>query len=148
MQRNLRQVERLRRLSNYLAKTHRLFMFELLVPPEPGLLQRVGGSHAAYDTELRPTLMSDAIRALQDAGVEPDVWTVEGLARRADCHQIVQAARRKGRANVSCIVLGRGSHEPDVRRWLTVAAASRGSLVSRWGGRHGGIPSRRGATAR
>lgn len=127
-QRNVRQVERLRRLSDYLAKTHRLFMFELLVPPEPGQLQRVGGSDNGYDTELRPTLMRDAIRALQDAGVEPDVWKVEGLARQADCQEIVQAARRDGRSNVGCIVLGRGSHEPDVRRWLTVAAGVTGFI--------------------
>jgi myo-inositol catabolism protein IolC len=96
-------------------------MFELLVPAEQAQHDRLG-SHAAYDRELRPKLMVDTIRALQDAGVEPDVWKIEGLDRREDCEEIVQAARRGGRTTVGCIVLGRGSDEDAVVRWLTVAA--------------------------
>ena len=119
---NARQAERLRRLSDYLARTRRLFMFELLVPPEPAQLERVGGSHAAYDRELRPALMVATIRVLQDAGVEPDVWKIEGLDHREQCEKIVEAARRGGRTTVGCIVLGRGSDEDAVVRWLTVAA--------------------------
>jgi myo-inositol catabolism protein IolC len=119
---NVRQAERLRRLSDYLAGTRRLFMFELLVPPEPAQLERVNGSRAAYDRELRPTLMIDTIHALQDGGVEPDVWKIEGLDRREDCERTVQAVRRGGRTTVGCIVLGRGSDEDAVVRWLTVAA--------------------------
>jgi myo-inositol catabolism protein IolC len=118
---NARQVERLRRLSDYLAGTKRLFMFELLVPAEQAQLDRLG-SHAAYDRELRPMLMVDTIRALQDAGVEPDVWKIEGLDRREECEEIVHTARRGGRTTVGCIVLGRGSDEDAVVRWLTVAA--------------------------
>ena len=125
---NARQAERLRRLSDYLARTRRLFMFELLVPTEPAQLARLDGSRAAYDRDLRPTLMVDAIHALQDAGVEPDVWKIEGLDRRENCEQIVDVARRGGRATVGCIVLGRGSDEEAVVRWLTVAAAVKGFI--------------------
>jgi myo-inositol catabolism protein IolC len=125
---NARQAERLRRLSDFLARTKRLFMFELLVPPERDQLGRVGGSRAAYDRELRPGLMVDTIRALQDAGVEPDVWKIEGLDRRGECERIVEAARRDGRATVGCIVLGRGSDEQAVVRWLTVAAGVQGFI--------------------
>jgi myo-inositol catabolism protein IolC len=125
---NARQAERLHRLSDYLARTRRLFMFELLVPPERDQLERVGGSRAAYDRELRPGLMVDTIRALQDAGVEPDVWKIEGLDRRGECERIVEAARRDGRATVGCIVLGRGSDEQAVVRWLTVAAGVQGFI--------------------
>ena len=125
---NARQVERLRRLSDYLARTKRLFMFELLVPAEPAQLERLDGSRATYDRELRPTLMIDTIHALQDAGVEPDVWKIEGLDRREDCEQIVEAARRGGRTTVGCIVLGRGSDEQAVVRWLTVAAGVTGFI--------------------
>ena len=125
---NARQAERLRRLSDYLARTRRLFMFELLVPPERAQLERLDGSRAAYDRELRPTLMIDTIHALQDAGVEPDVWKIEGLDRREDCEQIVEAARRGGRTTVGCIVLGRGSDEQAVVRWLTVAAGVQGFI--------------------
>lgn len=125
---NARQVERLRRLSDYLAGTKRLFMFELLVPPTDAQLMRMDGSRAAYDRELRPTLMIDTIHALQDAGVEPDVWKIEGLDRREECEALVEAARRGGRATVGCIVLGRGSDEQAVVRWLTVAAAVQGFI--------------------
>jgi myo-inositol catabolism protein IolC len=125
---NARQVERLRRLSDYLASTRRLFMFELLVPPEPAQLERLGGSRAAYDRELRPTLMVDTIHVLQDAGVEPDVWKIEGLDRREDCERTVEAARRGGRTTVGCIALGRGSDEPAVVRWLTIAAGVHGFI--------------------
>jgi len=125
---NARQAERLRRLSDYLARTRRLFMFELLVPAEPAQLERLDGSRAAYDRELRPSLMVETIHALQHAGVEPDVWKIEGLDRREDCEQIVDAARRGGRATVGCIVLGRGSDEQAVVRWLTVAAGVTGFI--------------------
>ena len=125
---NARQAERLRRLSDYLTKTRRLFMFELLVPAEPAQLEHLRGSRAAYDRELRPALMIDAIRALQDAGVEPDVWKIEGLDRREECERIVGVARRDGRTTVGCIVLGRGSDEQAVVRWLTVAAGVEGFI--------------------
>ncbi len=125
---NARQAERLRRLSDYLARTRRLFMFELLVPAEPAQLERLDGSRAAYDRELRPRLMVETIHALQDAGVEPDVWKIEGLDRPDDCEQVVDAARRRGRATVGCIVLGRGSDERAVVRWLTVAAGVTGFI--------------------
>ena len=125
---NARQAERLRRLSDYLATTRRLFMFELLVPPEPAQLERLNGSRAAYDRNLRPTLMIETIHALQDAGVEPDVWKIEGLDRREDSERLVEAARRGGRTTVGCIVLGRGSDEQAVVRWLTVAAGVQGFI--------------------
>ncbi len=125
---NGRQVTRLRRLSEYLADTKRLFMFELLVPAEPAQLTRVGGSRAAYDRDVRPVLTIETIKTLQDAGVEPDVWKIEGLDRREDCEHTVEIARRDGRAKVGCIVLGRGSDEQAVLRWLTTAAAVHGFI--------------------
>lgn len=124
---NKRQEDRLRRLSEYLATTKRLFMLELLVPPEKAQLERVGGQKA-YDRELRPKLMIEAIRALQDAGIEPDVWKIEGLDLRQDCEQIVEVTRRDGRAQVGCIVLGRGSDEQRVLRWLRSAAGVPGFI--------------------
>jgi myo-inositol catabolism protein IolC len=123
---NARQVERLRRLSEYLARAGRLFMFELLVPPERAQLERLGGDRAAYDRDQRPALMIDAIHVLQNAGVEPDVWKIEGLDRREDFERIAAAARRGGRTGVGCIVLGRGLDEQAVVRWLTVAAGVHG----------------------
>jgi len=121
---NQRQSARLRQLSEYLQRANRsLFMFELLVPPEKDQLAQVNGDKGAYDLQLRPRLMEKAIQQLQDAGVEPDIWKIEGLDRRSDCEQMVAAARRDGRSKVGCIVLGRGENEAKVREWLSVAAA-------------------------
>src|SRR5262245_38215548 len=103
---NQRQAARLKRLSDYLHnKGESRFMFELLVPAEKSQLDRVEGNKKAYDLELRPRLMVQTILQLQDAGVEPDVWKIEGLDRRQDCEKIVAAAHRDGRDHVGCIVL-------------------------------------------
>jgi myo-inositol catabolism protein IolC len=125
---NERQAERLRRLSDYLHRTDRKYMFELLVPATPDQLQQVGGDRKRYDLERRPTLMVHAIHELQGAGVEPDIWKIEGLDRREDCVQVAEAARRDGRGEVGCIVLGRGEDETHVHTWLTTAAGVPGFI--------------------
>jgi len=115
---NERQAARLKRLSDYLAdKSRSRFMFELLVPPEKAQLDKVKGEEGLY-----------AIHELQDAGVEPDLWKIEGLDRRDDCEEIVAAARAAGRERVSCIVLGRGEDDQKVRSWLSVAASVPGFI--------------------
>jgi len=119
---NHRQAARLRHLSEYLHRTGRKFMFELLVPAEQAELEELHGDKRAYDRSRRPRHMVDAIHELQDAGVEPDVWKIEGLDRTEDCAAVVAAARRAGRAGVGCIVLGRGEDEAKVESWLSTAA--------------------------
>src|SRR5262249_41981628 len=76
--------------------------------------------------ELRPALMVQAIHELQDAGVEADVWKIEGIERKEDCQRVVEAARRAGRDRVGCIVLGRGEDDKKGRHWLRTAAGGRG----------------------
>jgi len=125
---NARQTARLKRLSDYLHKSGRKYMFELLVPAEKAQLERLGGDKKAYDRELRPALMIRTIELLQDAGVEPDVWKIEGLDRREDCVRVVQAARRAGRSEVGCIVLGRGEDDKKVLEWLRAAAGVPGFI--------------------
>ena len=123
------QAARLQRLSEYLQKAGRsLFMFELLVPAERQQLEKVNGDKKAYDAQLRPQLMIRAIEELQQAGVEPDVWKIEGLDKREDCAKIVAAARHGGRDNVSCIILGRGENDQKVREWLAIAAPVAGFI--------------------
>ncbi len=125
---NLRQTARLRRLFETLVGGPSRFMFELLVPATPEQLETLGGDVQAYDSKLRPALMLRAISELQDAGVEADVWKVEGLDSQTDCERIVATARRDGRANVGCIVLGRGEKAQHVRAWLETAAGVPGFI--------------------
>ena len=126
---NRRQAAHLKRLSDYLrSKGQSRFMFELLVPAEKSQLDQVEGDKKRYDLELRPRLMEQTIRQLQDAGVEPDVWKIEGLDRSEDCAKIVAAARRGGRDRVGCIILGRGEDDKKVREWLTTAAGVSGFI--------------------
>ena len=126
---NQRQVARLKQLSDYIHdQSQSRFMFELLVPAEKAQLDRLKGDKKAYDLELRPGLMVQAIEQLQDAGVEPDIWKIEGLDRRDDCAKMVAAARRGGRDKVSCIILGRGEDDKKVHEWLATAAEVEGFI--------------------
>jgi myo-inositol catabolism protein IolC len=126
---NQRQSARLKRLSDYLhSESQRFFMFELIVPAEKAQLDRVNGDKHAYDAEIRPGLMAQTIEELQDAGVEPDVWKIEGLDQRKDCERIVATARRNNRDKVGCIILGRGEDDKKVNEWLTTAATVPGFI--------------------
>jgi len=120
---NERQAARLKLLSDFLhGKSRSLFMFELLVLPEQSQLDKLKGDKTAYDVKMRPGLMVRAIQELQDVGVEPDVWKIEGLDLTEDCEKVVAAARRGGRDKVGCIVLGRGEDDKKVGEWLETAA--------------------------
>ena len=119
---NRRQSERLARLGDWLHSTGRKFLYELLVPAEPAQLESVGGDPDRYDRELRPGLMVEVIRESQAAGVEPDIWKIEGLDARDDCVRIAEAARAGGRDHVRCVVLGRGGDEAKVVHWLETGA--------------------------
>lgn len=118
---NREQAARLKMLSDFLhASDDHHFMFELLVPPLTSADKEAG---AAFDTEIRPRLMIRAIRELQDLGVEPDIWKIEGLDRTEDARAIAAQVRNTPeRASVGCILLGRGSDAAQVYQWLRVAA--------------------------
>jgi myo-inositol catabolism protein IolC len=123
---NARQTERLKRLSDWLHERDRKFLFELLVPAEEHQLEQVGGDSDRYDAELRPELMRRAIVAFQDAGVEADIWKIEGIDTQEDCARIAETARRDGRDGVVCVVLGRGADDAKVDHWLRQGAPVQG----------------------
>jgi myo-inositol catabolism protein IolC len=125
---NKRQIVKLRHLSEWLHERSRKFLFELLVPAEESQLAQVDGSDDRYDTELRPQLMLEAILQLQNGGVEPDIWKIEGIDDRESCREIAQLCRREGRDRVSCVVLGRGASDAKVDEWLRAAAGLEGYI--------------------
>jgi len=123
---NERQTARLKRLSDWLHERDRKFLFELLVPAEDTQLEAVGGDSDRFDAELRPELMRRAITELQDAGVGPDIWKIEGIDTQEDCELIAQTCRRDGRDGVTCVVLGRGADDSKVEHWLRQGAPVEG----------------------
>jgi myo-inositol catabolism protein IolC len=123
---NQREALHLARLADHCRRSGRRLILELRVPPTAAQLAQVDGDTEAYELQTRPLLMQRAIRELQRAGVEPDVWAFEGLARRDDCERVVATVRHNGRGAVSCIALGGDAHEATVRRWLGTAARVEG----------------------
>jgi len=118
---NKRQLERLKKLSDYLSKTKRAFLFELIVPATPAQLTKLGGSKETYDKELRPKLMVKSIKEIQAAGVEPAIWKLEGIDKPASAKAVVKQAQTEGR-KVGVITLGRGESKEKVQEWLKVGA--------------------------
>src|SRR5437763_2671969 len=90
---NKRQVERLKRLAGWLHANDRKFLFELLVPATDDQLASVDGDTDRYDAELRPELMRRAIEDLQNAGIEVDVWKIEGVDEQSDAAMLAEQAR-------------------------------------------------------
>jgi len=123
---NREQLGKLKRLSDWLHAHDRKFLFELLVPAETAQLQSVEGSTERYDSELRPALMRRAIAEVQDAGIEVDIWKIEGVDERSDCEMLSAQARTGGRDGVVCVVLGRGADDAKVDHWLEQAAPVEG----------------------
>ena len=119
---NQRQAQRLKKLSDYCHAHQNKFMFELLVPATAEQLVASGGSTSRYDHEMRPGLMVRAMKELQDTGIEPDVWKLEGIETRADSEKVAAQARVGGRTQVGVIVLGRGENAEKVKHWLSTAA--------------------------
>ena len=118
---NATQSARLQQLSDWLHHTDRRFLFELLVPAEPHQLEAAGNDSLRYDHELRPDLMKIAIAELQETGIEPDIWKIEGIDDPAKCAEIAEQCRIGGRDGVGCVVLGRGADDAAVDAWLRAA---------------------------
>ena len=124
---NKRQLERLKVLSDYLLKTNKPFLFELIVPATAAQLAKLGGSKEKYDQELRPKLMVQSLKEIQDAGVEPAIWKLEGVDKPESAKAVVKQAQSNGR-KTGVITLGRGESKEKVQEWLKVGAKRPGII--------------------
>lgn len=122
---NARQRSRLRELAGWLEGRRQQLMLELLVPPEPDQLMRLGGDRARYDGELRAELTSRAIEEIGADGLRPQLWKLEGPESAADARLVSSAVAALDPA-AGCLVLGRGADPTAVRRWLVTAAGVAG----------------------
>jgi len=124
---NREQLTRLKLLSDYIhASNDHYLMFELLVPAVTEEDKKAGDR---YDSEVRPKHMVEAIKQIQDFGVEPDIWKIEGLDARSQAEAVAKQVRSTdARKKVGSILLGRGSNKEKVHEWLKVAAPVEGFI--------------------
>jgi myo-inositol catabolism protein IolC len=115
------QAGRLAAVSAWAAAAGRALIVELLVPATSADQQVTGGSAGRYDDELRPGYTLKVMEYLQDHGVDPAIWKVEGLDARDDAVAVAATAQRGGR-QARCIVLGRHAPRDQLDHWLQVAA--------------------------
>jgi 5-dehydro-2-deoxygluconokinase len=119
---NRRQLDKLKLLSRFCHESSCKLMFELLVPATRAQLERAQGDTNRYDHDIRPWLTIQSMKQIQDAGVEPDVWKLEGLESQNDSLLVVSQAQKENRSQVGIIILGRGEPLTKVNQWLATAA--------------------------
>ncbi len=73
-------------------------------------------------------LILKTIVELQDEGIEPDIWKIEGMESDLDYLSIVEEARKSGRNNVSVVILGRGENKEVVENWIKTASKTQGVI--------------------
>ncbi len=123
---NRRQLDRLCLLSKWLRTTSTRLMVELIVPPTEDQLKTLGNARARFERELRPRLQVEAIQMFQGAGIEADVWKVEGSAGPADCQAIGDAVQLGDRSDVRWLLLGGGATFGTIGSWMQAAATAPG----------------------
>ncbi len=119
------QVERLKKLGDWLKETNRKYLFELLVIASDEQMEEAGGDKTRYEAEQRPDLTAQAIRDFQDGGIRPDVWKLEGQETTADMEKVA-APIREANPDAVIVVLGRGESEEKARYWLEQAKSVQG----------------------
>jgi myo-inositol catabolism protein IolC len=115
------QARRLAQVSAWAATANRSLILELLVPATGADKDATAGNMDRYDDELRPGHTLQIMEYLQDHGVEPAFWNVEGLGRHDDAVAVAAMAQRGGR-QARCIVGGRHAPREKLRHLLQVAA--------------------------
>jgi myo-inositol catabolism protein IolC len=115
------QAKRLGQVSAWAAQAGRSLILELRVPATGADRDATKGDMDRYDDELRPGHTVAVMEYLQDHGVEPALWTVEGLDRHDDAVAVAATARRGGR-RARCLTGGGDAPYDTLKHWLQVAA--------------------------
>jgi myo-inositol catabolism protein IolC len=113
------QLARLKVLSDAVEVRPARLLLELLVPPAAGVDE---ADPVVFAAQERPALVARSIAEFQAAGIEADIWKLEGIDTSEDCALVVRQARAGGRGSVACVVLGAGAGAETVDGWLRAAA--------------------------
>ncbi len=125
---NQKTLENLKKLSDYSHAHGYKFLIEPLVPATPAQLEQLGNDKSRYDHELRPDLTVRMITEMQGAGIEPDVWKIEGMYTEMDYQKVVIAAQSGNRNQVGIVSLGRNETDEVVELWLRTGAKVSGVI--------------------
>ncbi len=117
------QQEHMAAVSQDLRKAGRKLIIELLVPAAG---EQKSTDSDAYDRDVRPALTEQLIREFHAAGVEPEIWKLEGFETAEAAEKVAAVTREGQRDDVRCIVLGRNSSEEHLDTWLRTAAPVEG----------------------
>ncbi|HOM78094.1 MAG TPA: DUF2090 domain-containing protein [bacterium] len=109
---NRKQLNRLKKLSDYCLQNKKKLLFELLVPPT----ERDKKSKADFETVIRPEKTARAILEISKK-VKADLWKLEGFSTEG-WKQVLEVIPKDEKV----IVLGRGEDEEKVKHWLTEAS--------------------------
>ena len=152
---NERQLERLKRLADWLHEHDRKFLFELLVPAEDEPARAGRRRHRPLRRRAAPR--ADAPRDRADPGLRHRGRHLEDRGRRrargrARCWPSRPARARAARTSRACCS-GRGASDEKVEHWLQQAARRRGLRRLRHRpldlvGRAEGLPRRRARARR
>lgn len=121
------QKKNLKILSDYSHDKGFKFLLEVLVIPTNDQLLEVK-SREAFDTKLRSNLTVEVILDLQDFGIEPDVWKLEGFETKDDYKKVLDVIKRNKREKVGLVILGRGAKEEKVEEWLKIGSRTPGVI--------------------
>ncbi len=117
-----RQQVTLKKISNYCHEHGHKFLLEVLVGANEEQLAKANGDKKEYDKTIRPGLTVQMIKELQDAGVEPDVWKLEGMESEGAYKNCVHQAQIDERQGVGIVVLGRGADDATVDNWIKLGS--------------------------
>lgn len=117
------QLGLLREINDFAHEEGRDYLLEVLITPTSEQLARSGGDQNTFRATLFPELLIESISEMQNAGIEPDVWKIEGLETVDATAGVGAQATAGGREEVRCIVLGSGESQEKVNGWLGNASA-------------------------
>jgi myo-inositol catabolism protein IolC len=115
------QARLVAQVSAWAARAARSLIVDLRVPATGTDQDVTEGNTDRYDDELRPAHTVAVMEYLQDHGVEPALWTVEGPGRHDDAVAVAAMAQRGGR-QARCLAGGRHAPYDTLKHWLQVAA--------------------------
>ena len=115
------EIGRLAAVSEWAGRTKRRWITELLVTPMPEQLATHHG-RGDFDRTARHALTAQVIAQLQDGGVHPTIWELEGFDAASGADEALAAAAADGRYPAACMVVGRDAPIDLVEHWLAVAA--------------------------